>query len=184
MKPQIVLTDIEGLKIINPVKFEDKRGGLFETFHQKDYAELGIQMVIAQTYQSRSVRGVLRGLHYQGSPAPVAKIVRCNRGRVFDVAVDLRIDSPTFGRWASVELDDKDNLQFYIPEGFAHGFVALSEVAEVHYHQSDVYTPQAEGCIIWNDPTIAIAWPITTPIVADKDLQGMTLEEYRKRPAF
>ncbi len=181
MKPTVRLTDIKDLVVIEPVVFADDRGYLFETYHQDDYDAICPGVQIAQTYQSRSAKNVLRGLHYQKQ---TAKIVRCTRGLVFDVAIDIRKNSPTFGQWYGLELSEENHLQLYVPAGFAHGFLALSDIADVHYHQSKVYTPEDEGCIIFNDPDINVDWPTENPLVSDKDIQGISLEEYQCNPSF
>lgn len=176
MKPPFKQTYIENLIIIDPIVFSDPRGYLFETFHERDYKQICSNFNIAQTYQSRSLKNVLRGLHYQKE---TAKIVRCSQGAIFDVAVDIRVNSPQFGMWYGLELSDKNNLQLYIPEGFAHGFYVLSNMADVHYHQNKVYSPKEEGCIIWNDKSIDVDWPAADPLISDKDMQGIRLEEYK-----
>jgi dTDP-4-dehydrorhamnose 3,5-epimerase len=130
------------------------------------------------------MRGVLRGLHYQDMRAPVAKLVRCTAGRIFDVVVDLRLGSPTFGRWVGVELSAEDKRQIFAPVGFAHGFQALADGTEVQYKQTGFYTPQAEGTVAWNDPELAIAWPLGDPVLSARDARAMSLREYRERPAF
>lgn len=184
MRPKIIETPIENLFIIEPKVFGDDRGHLFETYHIDDYADLDINMSVFQTYQSRSTKDILRGLHYQDNTAPIAKIVRCNRGEILDVALDIRSESSTFGRWFSINLSEENKLQLYIPEGFAHGFLSLSDVTEVHYHQSGGYSPQAEGCILWDDPKINIKWSIKNPLLSDKDLGGISWETYQKSPVF
>jgi dTDP-4-dehydrorhamnose 3,5-epimerase len=127
---------------------------------------------------------VLRGIHYQDMSAPMAKLVRCTLGRILDVAVDLRSGSPTFGRWMAAELSADNLHQLLVPVGFGHAFLTLSDVAEVQYKCSGYYTPAAEGAIVWNDPQLAIDWPIKEPVVSAKDQRAPTLEAYRTRPAF
>jgi dTDP-4-dehydrorhamnose 3,5-epimerase len=127
---------------------------------------------------------VLRGIHYQGMSAPMAKLVRCTVGRILDVAVDLRAGSPTFGRWWATELSAENLRQLLVPVGFGHAFLTLSDVAEVQYKCSGYYTPAAEGTIVWNDPELAIDWPIAAPLVSTKDQAAPSLESYRKSPAF
>ena len=129
-------------------------------------------------------RSVLRGLHYQDMSAPMGKLVRCTVGTIFDVAVDLRLGSPTFGRWEGFELSDQNLRQLWVPPGFGHGFVVLSESADVQYKCSGFYTPPAEGTLAWNDPEVAIDWPVPSPQISQRDSAGMSLEEYRARPAF
>jgi len=149
---------IEGLYIIEPAVHGDRRGWFMETYSQRDMAEAGLNMVFVQDNQSMSVKGVLRGLHFQ-KQYPQGKLVRVIKGRVFDVAVDLRAGSRTFGQWYGVELTEENRKQFYISEGFAHGFLVLSETAEFCYKVTDFYRPGDEGGLAWNDPAIGITWP-------------------------
>ena len=149
---------IEGLYIIEPKVHGDSRGYFMETYNQRDMEEAGQNMVFVQDNQSMSVKGVLRGLHFQ-KEYPQGKLVRVIRGRVFDVAVDLRAGSETYGKWYGVELTEENKKQFYISEGFAHGFLVLSETAEFCYKVTDFYRPGDEGGLAWNDPTIGIQWP-------------------------
>lgn len=152
---------IEGLFIIEPTVHGDARGYFMETYNQKEMQEAGLNMVFVQDNQSMSTKGVLRGLHFQKAH-PQGKLVRVIRGRVFDVAVDLRQGSPNFGQWFGVELSDENKKQFYIPEGFAHGFLVLSDEAEFCYKCTDFYHPGDEGGLAWNDPEIGIRWPELT----------------------
>ena len=149
---------IEGLYVIEPTVFGDNRGYFMETYSQRDMAEAGLDMVFVQDNQSMSVKGVLRGLHFQKT-YPQGKLVRVIKGRVFDVAVDLRSDSETYGKWYGVELSEENKKQFYISEGFAHGFLVLSDTAEFCYKCTDFYHPGDEGGLAWNDPAIGIQWP-------------------------
>lgn len=149
---------IEGLYIIEPAVHGDNRGYFMETYNQKDMAEHGLNMAFVQDNQSMSVKGVLRGLHFQ-KQYPQGKLVRVIKGRVFDVAVDLRSGSDTYGEWYGVELSEENKKQFYISEGFAHGFLVLSETAEFCYKVTDFYHPGDEGGLAWNDPEIGIEWP-------------------------
>ena len=149
---------IEGLCVIQPAVHGDNRGYFMETYSQRDMAEAGLDMVFVQDNQSMSVKGVLRGLHFQ-KQFPQGKLVRVIKGSVFDVAVDLRANSKTYGKWFGIELTDENKKQFYIPEGFAHGFVVLSDVAEFCYKCTDFYHPGDEGGLAWNDPEIGINWP-------------------------
>lgn len=149
---------IEGLYIIEPTVHGDSRGYFMETYNQKDMAEAGLNMVFVQDNQSMSSKGVLRGLHFQ-KEYPQGKLVRVIKGRVFDVAVDIREGSKTYGKWFGIELTEDNKKQFYISEGFAHGFLVLSDVAEFCYKVTDFYHPGDEGGIAWNDPTIGIEWP-------------------------
>ena len=152
---------INGLYIIEPAVHGDSRGYFMETYNQRDMKEAGLNIKFVQDNQSMSVKGVLRGLHFQ-KQYPQGKLVRVIKGRVFDVAVDLRADSKTYGKWYGVELTEENKKQFYIPEGFAHGFLVLSETAEFCYKCTDFYHPGDEGGIAWNDPEIGIEWPELT----------------------
>lgn len=149
---------IEGLYIIEPNVHGDSRGYFMETYNQKDMEEVGLNMVFVQDNQSMSTKGVLRGLHYQ-KEHPQGKLVRVIKGSVFDVAVDLRSDSKTYGQWYGVELTEENKKQFYISKGFAHGFLVLSDIAEFCYKVTDFYQPGDEGGLAWNDPEIGIEWP-------------------------
>ncbi len=167
-------TGIEGLYVIEPTVFEDNRGFFMETYNKKDFKEIGIDTEFVQDNQSKSIKGVLRGLHFQ-KEYPQAKLVRVIKGEVYDVAVDLRKDSKTYGKYYGVTLTEKNKLQFFIPRGFAHGFLVLSEEAEFTYKCDDLYHPNDEGGIIWNDKKINIQWPlekvggISNLIQSDKD---------------
>ena len=155
---RVTETNIQGTYIIEPNVHEDNRGYFIETYNQRDMREAGIDRTFVQDNQSMSRKGVLRGLHYQ-KQFPQAKLLRVIRGEVFDVAVDCRKNSDTFGKWVSVILSEENKKQFYIPEGFAHGFLVLSDTAEFCYKCTDFYHPGDEGGIIWNDPYIGIKWP-------------------------
>ena len=160
-KIKVTKCPIEGLYIIEPQVFGDARGYFMETYSQRDMAEAGLDMVFVQDNQSMSVKGVLRGLHFQ-KQYPQGKLVRVIKGRVFDVAVDLRAGSSTYGKWYGVELTEDNKKQFYISEGFAHGFLVLSDTAEFCYKVTDFYHPGDEGGLAWNDPAIGIQWPEMT----------------------
>ena len=178
-KIKVTKCEIEGLYIIEPSVFGDKRGYFMETYNEQDFAEAGLDMKFVQDNQSSSTKGVLRGLHYQ-KEHPQGKLVRAIRGTVFDVAVDLRKDSPTFGKWFGVELSEENKKQFYIPEGFAHGFLVLSDEAEFCYKCTDFYHPEDEGGIIWNDEDVGVEWPlqgIENINISDKDKKQGTLGE-------
>ena len=155
---RVTRTEIDGLVLIEPAVHGDERGYFMETYNQRDMAEAGLDMTFVQDNQSRSLKGVLRGLHYQ-KKYPQGKLVRVIRGRVFDVAVDLRSGSTTFGKWRGTVLSEDNKLQMYIPPGFAHGFLVLSDDAEFVYKVTDFYHPGDEGGIAWNDPGIGIEWP-------------------------
>ena len=158
-KITVEICPIEGLKVITPAVFGDERGYFMETYNYNDFKEAGIDLTFVQDNQSSSRKGVLRGLHFQINH-PQDKIVRVVSGEVFDVAVDLRSDSETYGKWFGVELTAENKKQFYIPEGFAHGFLVLSDEAEFVYKCTDFYHPGDEGGLLWNDPDIGIQWPI------------------------
>lgn len=184
MAIRVTPTELEGVLLIEPDIFRDERGFFLETYHRQRYAEHGIGCEFVQDNHSQSRRGVLRGLHYQGSPAPQDKLVRCSRGAILDVAVDLRAGSPSFGRWVALELSEENARQMFVPAGFGHGFLTLSEVAEVQYKCSAPYAPAAEGAVRWDDPEIGIAWPIAAPTISPKDAAAQSLAQYRERPAF
>ena len=173
---------IEGLKIITPTVFEDARGYFYEVYNYNDYKAAGIEQVFVQDNQSASVKGVLRGQHFQKVYAQ-DKLVRAGRGEVFDVAVDLREGSPTFGKWHGVLLSEENKKQFFIPKGFAHGFLVLSDYAEFCYKCTDFYHPNDEGGILYNDPEIGVEWPIPEGmelIMSEKDPKWGTLADYRR----
>ena len=170
MKITVTECDIKGLYVIEPKVFGDSRGWFCETYNKNDMKEAGLDLDFVQDNQSMSTKGVLRGLHYQ-KQYPQGKLVRVVRGAVFDVAVDLRKDSDTYGKWFGVELSAENKKQFYIPENFAHGFVVLSDEAEFVYKCTDFYRADDEGGLLWNDPKIGIAWPDLGMdfLISDKD---------------
>lgn len=171
---------IEGLYIIEPTVHGDSRGYFMETYNQQDFREAGLDMNFVQDNQSLSTKGVLRGLHFQ-KEHPQGKLVRAIRGRVFDVVVDLRADSSTYGKWYGVELSAENKRQFYIPEGFAHGYLVLSDEAEFCYKCTDFYHPGDEGGLAWNDPDIGIEWPgLTGTYRGDASGEGYALEDGTK----
>ena len=184
MKTHLVPTPLDGLVVVEIDYFQDERGFFIESWHKRDFASAGLDIEFVQEGHSRSGQGVLRGLHYQDTTAPMGKLLRCTVGRVFDVAVDLRVSSPTFGKWFGLELSADNKEQIYVPVGFAHGFATLSEFAEVQYKQTGFYTPSSEGTLSWNDPDVGIQWPITNPTLSKRDQNGMTLKDYLKKPAF
>ncbi len=161
-------TELAGLLLIEPQCFRDERGFFLETYQAARYRAAGIENEFVQDNYSRSMKGVLRGMHFQVRH-PQAQIVTVMSGRIFDVAVDLRRNSPTFARWFGVELSDDGRRQIYMAPGFAHGFCVLSEVADLHYKVTHLYDPADEGGLVWNDPELAIAWPIASPIVSKRD---------------
>jgi dTDP-4-dehydrorhamnose 3,5-epimerase len=163
--------DIEGLILIEPDVFVDDRGYFFESFSEKKFKDIGIDCKFVQDNESRSKKGVLRGLHFQNPPFAQAKLVRVVKGKVLDVAVDLRTNSPTYGKYVLVELSESNKKMFFIPENFAHGFVCLEDDSVFQYKCSDFYNKESEGGIIWNDRTLNIDWQIDfQPIVSEKDL--------------
>ena len=161
-------TDLPGALILEPKVFGDDRGFFMEAWNARRYAELGIPNLFVQDNLSFSAHGVLRGLHFQ-NPQPQGKLVCVLRGEVFDVAVDIRMGSPSFGRWAGVTLSAENKRQFWVPPDFAHGFVVTGEDALFSYKCTDYYAPDHDGAILWNDPEIGIEWPIETPTLSDKD---------------
>uniref|UniRef100_UPI0030EE8408 dTDP-4-dehydrorhamnose 3,5-epimerase n=1 Tax=Rhodohalobacter sp. 8-1 TaxID=3131972 RepID=UPI0030EE8408 len=165
---EVIKEPIPGLLIIKPKVFEDERGFFMETWQKKLYKEIGIKDDFVQDNWSRSYKGVLRGLHFQ-KKHPQGKLVSVRSGKVFDVAVDIRNDSPTFGKWYGEELTDENHFQMFVPPGFAHGFCVLSETADFVYKCTDYYYPNYEDGIIWNDDSIGINWPLKNPIVSNKD---------------
>lgn len=174
--PTVLETKLEGVVLLEPVVHGDDRGFLVETFSAESWREAGVDCDFVQDNHSRSGEGILRGLHFQRSPGQ-AKLVRCMRGRVWDVAVDLRRDSPTFGQWEGHELDDERHRQLFVPKGFAHGFCVLSEIADVHYKLSSYYDPSTEAGIAWDDPTVAVEWPIAAPQVSERDATAPQLAD-------
>ncbi len=175
---------LDGVVIIDTKFFRDHRGWFIEHYHKQRFAEHGITAEFVQDNHSRSVAGVLRGIHYQDQSAPMGKLVRCTEGAIFDVAVDLRVSSPTFGKWVGVELTEENMRQIYVPAGFGHAFVGLTDFVQVHYKCTGFYSPPSEGTIAWNDPDLAIDWPVKEPILSSRDMNGMSLRAYRDQPAF
>ncbi len=175
---KVTKTDIPGLIIIEPTVHGDNRGYFMETYNENDMKEAGVDVRFVQDNQSMSKKGVLRGLHFQ-KQFPQGKLVRVIRGAVFDVALDLRKDSPTFGKWHGVELSAENKKQFYLPPGFAHGFLVLSDEAEFCYKATDFYHPNDEGGIAWDDPEIGVEWPkVDEILLSEKDKVNMTLKEF------
>jgi len=169
-------TAIPGLVVIEPEVFEDDRGFFMETYQKDDFRKAGLDREFVQDNHSKSRRGTLRGLHYQ-IRRPQGKLVRIVSGEVFDVAVDIRRESATFGQWAGAYLSETNRKQFYIPPGFAHGFCVISETAETLYKCTDFYCPESERTIIWNDPQLAIDWPVDEPVLSERDAGGLPLAE-------
>jgi dTDP-4-dehydrorhamnose 3,5-epimerase len=175
----LIRTPIDGLLVLEPRVFGDERGFFMESYNERTFRELtGLSPSFVQDNHSRSARGVLRGLHYQ-LRQPQGKLVRVVQGRVFDVALDIRRTSPTFGKWHGVELSGENKRQFWVPAGFAHGFVVLSESADFLYKTTDFYAPEYERCIAWNDPTIGIDWHLgdIVPQLSAKDREGVAFTD-------
>nr|WP_092220810.1 dTDP-4-dehydrorhamnose 3,5-epimerase [Desulforhopalus singaporensis] len=174
----VIPTKIPEVLVIEPTVYGDDRGFFYESFNQRTWREkTGLDTKFVQDNHSRSIKGVLRGLHYQ-IKQPQGKLVRAVVGEVFDVAVDIRKGSPTYGQWVGEYLSAENKKQFWVPEGFAHGFVVLSENAEFLYRTTDFWAQQHERCIIWNDPTLGIDWPVDgEPVLSSKDAQGVNFQE-------
>ena len=182
-KFNFIETSIEGVYIIEPTVFGDNRGYFMESYSKRDFEEAGLTMNFVQDNESKSKKGVLRGLHFQTKHTQ-GKLVRVVEGEVFDVAVDLREGSPTFGQWTGVTLTAENKKQFYIPEGFAHGFLVLSDTATFQYKCTDYYAPEYDGGVLWNDPDINIEWPlegIEEVLLSDKDQKQQTLKEFMSK---
>ncbi|EDY35465.1 dTDP-4-dehydrorhamnose 3,5-epimerase [Aciduliprofundum boonei T469] len=173
--------EIRDVIIITPKVFEDERGFFMETYKKDDFEKNGIKGEFLQDNHSYSKYGVLRGLHFQREPYAQAKIVRCIKGEIFDVAVDLRESSPTFGKYVGVVLSEENKKMLFIPRGFAHGFLVLGEEADVMYKVDSVYAPEYEGGLIWSDPDVNIKWPEIKPILSEKDKNWPTLRELKNK---
>ena len=169
-------TEIAGLALIEPAVHGDERGFMVETFRAEVWRELGADADFVQENHSRSGPGILRGLHFQTRPGQ-AKLVRCARGRIWDVVVDLRRDSPTYRRWEGHELDDEAHRQLFVPIGFGHGFCVLGDAADVVYKLSNVYDPETESGIAWDDPDIGVEWPLSDPVLSERDRNAPRLAE-------
>jgi dTDP-4-dehydrorhamnose 3,5-epimerase len=179
----VIETSLPGVLLIEPKVYADTRGFFMETYHAAQFRAHGIDAVFVQDNQSRSVRGVLRGLHYQ-EPNSQGKLVRCTRGALFDVAVDIRTGSPQFGKWTSTELTEENRRMMWVPPGFAHGFCALSDVADLVYKCTVFYDAPSDRSILWNDPDIGIAWPIAKPMLSPKDAAAPRLKDAKVLPRF
>jgi dTDP-4-dehydrorhamnose 3,5-epimerase len=171
-------TDLPGVVIIEPQVFPDQRGFFFESYHAERYAQAGIPAAFVQDNHSSSTKGTIRGLHFQWRH-PQAKLLRVIRGTVFDVAVDIRLGSPTFSCWVGVELSAENTRQLFVPTGFAHGFCVTSDVAEVEYKCTDFYVADDQHGVVWNDPTINVRWPVQEPVLSDRDRGYPPLTLYR-----
>ena len=181
--PRRLETKLDGVVLLEPEVHGDARGFMVETYRRDTWAELGIEVEFVQHNHSRSSRGTLRGLHFQTEPGQ-AKLVRCPRGKIFDVAVDLRRGSPTYSQWEGHELDDETHRQLFIPVGFGHGFAVLSEKADVTYLLSSVYDPETESGIAWDDPDVGVEWPVNEPLLSDRDKSTPSLAEVAKTLSF
>lgn len=172
---------LKGVKVIEPEVFEDGRGFFLETYVKEDFKEAGIDADFVQDNHSRSEKGVLRGLHYQKGEHAQAKLVRCTKGKILDIAVDLRRDSETFGQHFSIELSKENRKMLYMPSGFAHGFLTLRDVAEVQYKVDNDYAPDKEAGIIWDDPHLHIEWPVDNPALSEKDRNWPSIQTAKKK---
>ena len=180
---KVTPTELPGVLLVEPLVFGDARGFFVETFHVERYAAAGIREPFVQDNLSRSVQHTLRGLHFQ-EPRPQGKLVQVLRGAVWDVAVDVRRGSPTFGAWFGMELSDENRRQLWIPPGFAHGFCVLSEVADFFYKCTEFYAPDAERCVRWDDPALDIRWPVRSPVLSKKDRSAPLLSEAAMLPVY
>lgn len=175
---EITETELKGLYVIKPKVFEDERGYFLESYNQKVFKDVGLDLNFVQDNQSLSQIGVLRGLHFQKPPFAQGKLVRVITGSVLDVAVDIRKNSPTYGKWFSQELTEKNKWMMYIPEGFAHGFLTLENNTVFSYKCTNFYNKASEDCIFWKDPEININWNIENPLLSEKDLQGCLFKNF------
>jgi dTDP-4-dehydrorhamnose 3,5-epimerase len=176
MMPQCLETKLEGVVLLEPQVHGDERGFFVETFSHDAWHGAGIDVEFVQHNHSRSIGGTLRGLHFQTEPGQ-AKLVRCSRGEIFDVAVDLRRGSPTYGQWEGHRLDDRAHRQLFVPVGFGHGFAVLSDVADVSYLLSSTYDPATEAGIAWDDPDVGVEWPVAEPLLSERDKSAPRLAE-------
>jgi len=181
--PRVLPTKLEGVVLLEPAVHGDERGFMVETFSRDAWAEAGVGVEFVQQNHSRSSKGTLRGIHFQTEPGQ-AKLVRCARGAVLDVAVDLRRDSPTFGQWEAHVLDDEKHRQLFVPVGFGHGFAVLSEVADFTYLLSSLYDPLTEAGIAWDDPDVAVDWQVTEPLLSERDRSAPKLSEIAQTLPF
>jgi dTDP-4-dehydrorhamnose 3,5-epimerase len=178
---EIIETKLKGVLLIKPRVFEDARGYFFESYNEENFRKAGLKLNFVQDNQSLSQKGVLRGLHFQNPPHAQGKLVRVITGSVFDVAVDIRKGSATYGQWFGQELTEKNKWMMYIPEGFAHGFATLEDNTIFAYKCTNFYNKGAEDCLLWNDPEIGIDWSLKDPLLSEKDLQGKRLKEFQSQ---
>lgn len=176
-------TKLDGVVLVEPQVFGDERGFMLESFRREDWSRLGVDVEFVQHNHSRSAKGTLRGIHFQTEPGQ-AKLVRCVRGEILDVAVDLRRGSPTYGQWEAHVLDDVKHHQLFVPVGFGHGFAVLSDVADVAYQVSSYYDPATESGIAWNDPDIGVDWRVDEPLLSERDKRAPRLAEVRDELPF
>ena len=174
---QFEQTKLPGVVVITPRVFEDYRGSFLEVYQRSEFEAAGISVDFVQENQSRSIECTLRGLHFQNEPAAQAKLIRVNRGEVFDVSVDIRRDSPTFGQWVGLHLSEKNGMMLFLPRWCAHGFCVLSDEAEILYKVTAEYAPELEGGVLWNDPDLGIDWPIRDPTLSERDRKWPLLRE-------
>jgi dTDP-4-dehydrorhamnose 3,5-epimerase len=174
--PQRLPTKLDGLVLLEPVVHGDERGFMVESFSRDAWAQLGVDVEFVQHNHSRSAKGTLRGIHFQTEPGQ-AKLIRCPRGEILDVAVDLRRGSPTYGQWEAHVLDDVKHRQLFVPVGFGHGFVVLSDVADVAYLVSSLYDPETEAGIAWDDPDVGVEWQVADPLLSERDKNAPRLSE-------
>lgn len=175
---EIIETKLKGLLVLKPKVFEDPRGYFFESYNANAFKQAGLNVNFVQDNQSLSQKGVLRGLHFQNNPWAQGKLVRVIKGSVFDVGVDIRKSSPTYGKWFGTELNETNKTMLYIPEGFAHGFATLADDTIFSYKCTNFYNRSSEDCLLWNDPDIGIDWGIADPLLSEKDLQGKRFKDF------
>lgn len=175
---EVVETKLKGVVVIKPKVFEDARGYFFESYNKNVFEQAGLTTNFVQDNQSLSQKGVLRGLHFQNNPHAQGKLVRVITGAVFDVAVDIRKGSPTYGQWFGIELNEKNKWMMYIPEGFAHGFATLQDNTIFSYKCTNLYNKASEDCILWNDSDLGIDWNLENPLLSEKDLQGKRFKDF------
>ena len=181
--PEVLETKLDGVFLLEPQVFGDERGFMVETYRREEWRRLGVEAEFVQQNHSRSSKGTLRGVHFQTEPGQ-AKLVRCPRGAILDVAVDLRRSSPTFGQWEAHVLDDERHRQLYVPVGFGHGFAVLSDVADVAYQLSSLYDPATESGIAWDDPDVGIDWRVSDPLLSERDKTAPGLADIRDTLPF
>ena len=172
--------EIEGLVLVKPKVFGDNRGFFLESYKKSEFVQNGIDVEFIQDNHSKSTKGVLRGLHYQAKPKMQAKLIRCSKGKILDVAVDLRSNSKTFGKYVKVELSEENKYMFFIPEGFAHGFIVLSDEAELLYKTNSEFSSELDRGLLWNDEMVNVDWGVEAPILSDKDICQPTFEKLNK----